>query len=421
MIERVDVSSPETKKSQPEIVVNPVIWGNPSTPGSKFKAGFGFGSVASAAESTIEHVKKAVSIEADPNIQQELNEDPNEADITISKAENADQIDSNQSLAEVAPLSKIRRESVTKVENAFEEAASSKSVIIAERPLSSSKLNEVAEITSSLETLIENQVQSPFVVDDSRTDVVQLETNEITRGTETLIHEQPISDEISDFKVHRTIESLRHSPIPVLSPRSRTASSGQLQSREMYISRGISPQDVQQNELEDAPKVLSDFPVPPKSKPTSQSSRKQQILSRLNSSSSLPQKSSSAVKNVEESVTESVESKMEDLENSISNPINEEPSTLETNLIAEPNPLLDVPTSSQNDAFDVVATMKRLTDVAVAAESDIPYAGNDPLDEETLELVYDVETNAYFDPKTGKYYQIEESDDEGVQERQTFV
>ncbi|KAJ3241818.1 hypothetical protein HDU81_010462 [Chytriomyces hyalinus] len=33
-------------------------------------------------------------------------------------------------------------------------------------------------------------------------------------------------------------------------------------------------------------------------------------------------------------------------------------------------------------------------------------------DDETLELMYDAETNSYFDPETGKYYEIEESDEE---------
>ncbi|KAI8843938.1 hypothetical protein BJ741DRAFT_589608 [Chytriomyces cf. hyalinus JEL632] len=35
-----------------------------------------------------------------------------------------------------------------------------------------------------------------------------------------------------------------------------------------------------------------------------------------------------------------------------------------------------------------------------------------PEDDETLELMYDAETNSYFDPETGKYYEIEESDEE---------
>ncbi|KAJ3021937.1 UNVERIFIED_CONTAM: hypothetical protein HDU68_009392 [Siphonaria sp. JEL0065] len=36
----------------------------------------------------------------------------------------------------------------------------------------------------------------------------------------------------------------------------------------------------------------------------------------------------------------------------------------------------------------------------------------DDEEDETLELMYDAETNSYFDPKTGKYYEIEESDNE---------
>ncbi|KAJ3417019.1 hypothetical protein HDV05_007501 [Chytridiales sp. JEL 0842] len=70
-------------------------------------------------------------------------------------------------------------------------------------------------------------------------------------------------------------------------------------------------------------------------------------------------------------------------------------------------PVIGNPGIASSD--DITAHMSRLADVAAAAELDIP---NDLDGEETLELVYDPETNSYFDPATGKYYDIEPDTDE---------
>ncbi|KAJ3069690.1 hypothetical protein HDU98_007262 [Podochytrium sp. JEL0797] len=62
---------------------------------------------------------------------------------------------------------------------------------------------------------------------------------------------------------------------------------------------------------------------------------------------------------------------------------------------------------------DSMATLTDGSDLSAMADALAIDVGED--EDETLELMFDAETNSYYDPKTGKYYEIEESDDEGEQ------
>jgi hypothetical protein len=95
-----------------------------------------------------------------------------------------------------------------------------------------------------------------------------------------------------------------------------------------------------------------------------------------------------------------------------------------------PNPsnALNIPSSNIkiDESIDISREMSRLAEVAAAAEINFQdYHDNDTEEiehgqlveeeggdgEETLELVFDPETNSYFDPSTGKYYDIEPDTD----------
>ncbi|KAI9334773.1 hypothetical protein BDR26DRAFT_866747 [Obelidium mucronatum] len=69
-----------------------------------------------------------------------------------------------------------------------------------------------------------------------------------------------------------------------------------------------------------------------------------------------------------------------------------------SSMMAAPTSLIEVQTK-----VEALAAAAEGVDINLVDEED---------DDETLELMFDAETNSYFDPKTGKYYEIEESEDE---------
>ncbi|KAI9353269.1 hypothetical protein DFJ73DRAFT_828900 [Zopfochytrium polystomum] len=59
---------------------------------------------------------------------------------------------------------------------------------------------------------------------------------------------------------------------------------------------------------------------------------------------------------------------------------------------------------------DAGATLQQLAKVAMAAEGDVFAVLDEEGDDDTLELIFDEEADSYLDPKTGKYYLIDEED-----------